>query len=143
MKKYLFCFLSVLFVGLVGCHKPMLNKKADALLPQDESGNFVLYVSNQSFAQTPVDITVYINGKKAISSEFEVAGQHNWVRHIFKLQPGKYKLKITSKKGEAKLEKEIEIVGKHWAVIDYWYYPEQDNKKHFSFHIQNKPLYFE
>jgi hypothetical protein len=143
MKKYLFCFCAVLFFGVVGCGDPKVDKKAENLLAQDKNGNFVLYVSNQSFAISPVDIAIYINGDKAISSEFEVKGQHHWVRHIFSLQPGKHKLKIVSKKGEATLEKEIEVKGKHWAAIDYWYYPKKDGKKHFTFGIQDKPIYFE
>lgn len=143
MKKYLFYFYAVLFFGLVGCTKPKLDKKVESLLPQDKNGNFILYVSNQSFAISPVDIAIYINGNKAISSEFEVRNQHNWVKHIFSLQTGKHKLKIVSQKGEAILEKEIEVKGKHWVAIDYWYYPKKDGKKHFSFLIQDKPIYFE
>ena len=148
MKKYLCYFLVVLIFGLVGClkseldEKKKLDKKVENLLPQNENGNFVLYVSNQSFAQTPIDVTIHINGKRAISSEFNVGNQHNWVKHIFSLQPGKHKLIIASNQGEATLEKEFEINGKRWSAIAYWYYPKKDGKKHFSFQIQNKPIYF-
>lgn len=43
------------------------------------------------------------------------------------------------------LEKEFEIKDKHWAVVDYWYYPEahyNPTPKQFSFDIQDKPIYF-
>ena len=133
MKKYLYYFLVILVFGITGCVKPALDENAEVLFPQNENGNFVIYVSNQSYAKTPVDITIHINGKKAILSEFDVRKQHNWIKHIFNLQLGKHKLIIASKKGEATLEKEFEINGRHWAVINYWYYPKQDGKKHFSF----------
>lgn len=128
------------------------DKRADNLLPQNENGNFVLYVSNQSFAQTPVDITIHIDGKKAISSEFDVRNQHNWIKHSFKLTPGTHNLVAVSDKGDARIEKSFEIKDeKHWAVIDYWYYPIQHEHgkkyfkqvKHFSFDIQNKPIQFQ
>jgi len=120
------------------------EKKEVELLQQNKKGNFVFYVSNQSFAETPVDITVTLNGKKAVSQDFEVGNQHNWKKHTFKLAPGKYKLVAESKKGKAKFEKELEIKDKKtWAAMDYWYYPKKDGKRFFTIHIQNNPIRFE
>jgi hypothetical protein len=148
MKKW-FCFmLAIMVVALVGCVTSEPGKGADKLQPREMNTNFVLYVSNQSFALTPVDITITIDGKQVISSEFEVGEgkrrQHNWINHGFELTPGPHKLVATTVKGEAKIEKEFEIKDeKHWAVINYWYNPKQDGKKHFTFQIQNEQIYFE
>lgn len=118
-------------------------------LPQTKDGNFVLYVSNQSFAVNPVDITVRIDGKQAVRGDFDVKGgsiaQHNWKRHVFKLSPGKHKLHVESRKGAANLDKEFEVAKKHWAVVNYWYYPKSHynpTPKHFSFKIQNTRIMF-
>lgn len=114
----------------------------EALLPQDSNGNFVLYVSNQSFARTPVDITVSIDGQKAVSADFDVGNQHRWVEHTFRLAPGKHKLIAVSKKGSAQIETEFEAKDKHWAVVSYWYNPKQGEKKQFTFDIEDTPIGF-
>lgn len=123
---------------------------SEKIVPQNKDGNLTLYVSNQSFAITPVDITIFIDGRKAVTGNFDVKGeliaQHNWIKYVFSLPPGKHKLKAVSKKGEAVLEKEFNIKGKHWAVVDYWYYPKSHydpTPRKFSFRIQDKPMQFD
>ena len=111
-------------------------------LPQDKNGNFVLYVSNQSFDVSPVDILIHIDGKEAVSSDFAVGNQHNWVQHTFQLAPGKHQLVAVSQKGKARVEREFEIVDKHWAVVDYWY-PDPDGKAQIAFIIHDRPIGFE
>ncbi len=127
---------------------PMSRSEARQSLAQDPNGNFILFVANQSFDEDPVDITVHIDGKKAIAADFYVENQHNWIRHQFNLSPGQHKLTVKSKKGEASLDKEFDITEKHWAVIDYWYYPEQrggagPTPRQFSFMIQDRPIGFQ
>lgn len=53
-----------------------------------------------------------IDGKKAVADDFAVKGQHNWIKHVFRLKPGKHKLAVAWKKGQARLEKEFEIKDK-------------------------------
>jgi hypothetical protein len=124
----------------------------DRVLPQDPNGNFVLYVSNQSFDINPVDVTIYIDGQRAIQSQFDVKGnrtpQHNWIQHTFRLPAGKHVLKAVSKNGDATLESEFEIKDRHWAAIDYWYYPKVTGgsgpvAKSFRFDIRDTPIRFE
>ena len=140
-------------VFVLGAMLPVFADTTDSsekIIPQDKDGNLTLYVSNQSFAITPVDITILIDGRKAVIGNFDVKGkriaQHNWIKHVFTLSPGKHKLKVLSKKGEAILEKEFSIKGKHWAVVDYWYYPKSHyspTPRKFRFNIQDKPIQFE
>jgi len=146
MQKYMTFWFATMALAAVCYAAERPKPKPERILPQDKTGNFVLHVSNQSFAITPVDVTIHIDGKRAVAGNFEVKGQHNWIKHVFRLQPGKHKLVILSKKGQAKLQKEFEVVDKHWAVINYWYYPKSHynpTRKHFSFNIQNKPIYFQ
>jgi len=132
IKKCLFALLAVLLLAVVGFF----------ILLQVKKPNFILYVSNQSFAQTPVDITIHIDGKRVISSMFEVRNQHHRIKYRFKLTSGTHNLVAVSVKGEAKIERDFEIKDKkHWAEIDYWYSPEQGEEKIFLFQIQNKQIF--
>ena len=120
-------------------------------MPMNEEGNFILYVSDQSREISPVDIRIYIDGKLAIDDNFDVTGnrtpQHNWKKFQFQLEKGNHTIKATSQKGDTILEKNFEIIDKHWAVIDYWYYSKVSGgagpePKHFIFNIQDKPIGF-
>ena len=120
-------------------------------LPTVEDGNFVLYVSSQSFAINPVDIKIYIDDKVAVDDIFDVTGnrtpQHNWQKYQFQLESGSHTIKAVSETGDAVLEEEFDIVDKHWVVVDYWYYPEVTGgsgptPKQFTFNIQDSPIGF-
>jgi hypothetical protein len=107
-------------------------------LTQNKDGNFVLYVTNQSFDLSPVDITIHIDGKKAVSGEFHVKDQHHWVRHTFELAEGKHKIQVSSIKGEALLEQELEIREKTWGLL---FFAKKDGEKgFFQLMIHYKPM---
>ncbi len=113
----------------------------------DPNGNFTLYVSNQSFAISPVDIKVQIDGDVVVHQNFDVGTQHNWKKFRIALPPGTHSLTATSAKGDATLRQEFAVTGEHWAVVDYWYYPEarggaDPTPKQLSFHIQDSPIGF-
>jgi hypothetical protein len=115
------------------------TQEVEATLAQSGTGNVVLYVSNQSFDRSPVDITVHIDGKRAGSADFASGAGHGWVKHTFELTPGKHTITAASKAGAARFEKEIEIKGKHWASIDYWF-TKKDGQATLSFRIQETPM---
>lgn len=120
-------------LSLAGC---LVEEKP----PTAANGNFVLYVSNQSFEIDPVDIRVTIDGEAAVDDVFEVRNQHNWVEYTFRLAKGRHTLRVESRRGEAELERTFELRGKRWAVLDYWYY--RGEPKHFSFDISARPIGF-
>ena len=138
---------SILFMGrLTNPGKAAVSKTAEPSLPQDKTGNFILYVSNQSFAINPVDIKVYIDDQVAVEQEFGVGNQHNWQAFQYSLPNGTHQLRVQSQKGQAKLQKEFEVKGKHWAVLGYWFYPDthyEPTPKKFTFGVSDKPVYFE
>jgi len=112
----------------------------------DAQGNFTLHVSNQSFAITPVDICIKIDGQTVVSQDFEVENQHSWKTFQLVVATGKHVLFVSSRKGEAELVKEFKVEGEQWAAIDFWYYPESHynpTPRKFSFHLQNTPIYFQ
>ncbi|MCL4691996.1 MAG: hypothetical protein KJ060_05720 [Candidatus Hydrogenedentes bacterium] len=134
----------VLLCGAV-CNRVEFPPVNSTLL--NPSGNFTLYVSNQSFAISPVDIKVQIDGEVVVHQNFDVGTQHNWKKFGIALPPGVHSLTATSTKGDATLEQEFTVTGEHWAVVDYWYYPEVTGgagptPRTLSFSIQDSPIGF-
>ena len=123
---------------------PLTESSGSQLL--DPDGNFVLYVSNQSFELDPVDIVIEIDGEQIIDGEFEVGNQHNWKRYVLRLTPGRHTLTARSTNGDATLEESFVVNERRWAAVDYWYYTEASGSppepKHFEFNIYDKPLKF-
>ncbi len=125
---------------LAGCAASKQPIAQRARPVSEPNGNFTLHVSNQSFAITPVDITIYIDDRKVVDGEFHVAGQHNWVSHVLFVEQGVHALRAGSKKGGAKMATHFTIRGKQWACVNYWYYPETSGgapktPRSFSFDI--------
>jgi hypothetical protein len=139
---------NILFMGRVtDPAQATVSRVETNTLPQDKNGNFVLRVSNQSFAIDPVDIKIYIDGKLAIDQEFDVGTgvrrQHNWLMFQFQLPEGIHKFRAESIRGQASVEEQFEVKGKRWAVLDYWFYPDTHDEpvaKHFSFGVSDKRL---
>jgi hypothetical protein len=109
-------------------------------LPEDEHGNFTLYVSNQSFDIAEVDIRIEIDGLVAVDDTFAVENQHNWVEFVFDLPKGEHVIEAMTERGGARLSRHFTVTKQHWAVVDYWYYPGEP--KHFSFSVSDEPIGF-
>ena len=114
----------------------------------DPNGNFHLYVSDQSFAISPVDIKVFIDGELVVNGVFNVGSQHSWQTFVLKLSPGRHEIVAESSKGHAKLEQTFEVGDKLWAALDYWFYPKPEGgvkpcPRHFSFYVRDEPIMFE
>ena len=95
--------------------------------------NFILYVSDQSFDISPVDMKIYVDGQLIIDDDFEVGNQHNWKKYEYKLGIGKHTIKAVSQKGDAVLEEDFFVLNKRWAVLDYW--SSQTTSRKFIFEI--------
>jgi hypothetical protein len=90
--------LATIVTLLLGCggpgdHTPRLPTADPA------SANVVLWVSNQSFIDQSVHITVKIDGRAIIDQEFDVEGQHNWIKFPLAVDPGPHALAISSDTG--------------------------------------------
>jgi len=114
--------------------KEILNQKAS-------DKNITLYVSNQSFAISPVDIVIKIDNEKIVDSIFHVDDQHNWYKYTVDLKPGIHKIEAFSTKGIASLTKSFNVTDRHWIGVDFWYYPEthySPTPRKFSFFMTDK-----
>jgi hypothetical protein len=137
-------FLAGICLLGAGCHAKLAPVDTKLLNP---AGTFTLYVSNQSFAISPVDITVTIDGEVVVREYFDVGNQHGWKQFTLDLADGTHTLEVKSDRGAASLSKTFDVSGPRWAVIDYWYYPDSQHgagptPRSFSFEIQDTPIAF-
>ena len=136
--------LAAVLVVAAGCAagdgSPPPSAGMHATTSHARDGNFVLYVSNQSFETPRVDIRIEIDGKTAVDQHFDVGDQHNWVEYRFELPRGRHTLEAVSDTGEAEGSWRFTVSGDHWAVVDYWYY--EGESKRFSFHLSDEPIGF-
>ena len=130
----------VAFVVLAGACGGAEHSPAPDALPTTRDGNFILYVSNQSFGLPEVDIRVEIDGRPAVDGEFRVEDQHNWVEFRFRLPKGRHTLRAVSETGGAEASWQFSVTDRHWAVVDYWY--AAGDPKSFSFHVSDEPIGF-
>ena len=68
------------------------------------SANVVLWVSNQSFDDETVRITVTIDGRAVIDQDFDVENQHNSIEFPLAADPGSHELAVTSDTGARLVE---------------------------------------
>jgi hypothetical protein len=115
----------VVLGGLVaGCGSKQGGSPAAAsALKATSDGNFVLYVSDQSFALGQVDITVRIDGKVAVSDEFDVGNESNWSQYRFTLGRGVHHLTAITHQGHARIAGTFRIDKTLNGVVSYWYSP--------------------
>ena len=114
--------------------------------PQIEPGpgEVRLWVSNQSFVDDPIHLTIAIGGLTVVEERFEVRGQHNWIAFDIKgLQPGVHTITAESDTG-ANVAEEFTVREDEprWLVLDYWYSPEDPEGRHFTLNEFDKPVGF-
>jgi hypothetical protein len=112
---------------------------------ENKDGNFVLYVSNQSFEMKTVDILVTIDGRPVLQEYFKVGNQHVWKRFSLQLSDGRHKIHTVTRKGEAEIEEAFEVAGKRWSVLNFCYGKREGhkcNKPSFIFEVSDKPVGF-
>lgn len=113
------------------------------LVPEDRA-DLQLFVSNQSFEDDEVLVSVTIDGVELIARTFDVEGQHNWVLFSVELPPGRHDLEVTSDTGATLTETfRTPRSGVRHAVVDYWYYADDAQGRYFEWRIQDEPPAFD
>ena len=100
-----------------------------------------LWVSNQSFEVDPASIEIYIDDQPVVCDDFYVEGQHNWILFDLTMEPGEHTLHAVRIDGTAELTETFELDHERWAVVDFWFYPE-DGPEEFAFSIHDAPVAF-
>jgi hypothetical protein len=114
----------------------------------DGEASLTLLVSNQSFADDPVRITVRVDGAVVVDDDFFVGSQHNWRTFDLAVTPGDHLVSLTS---DTDVEWETTLAvpgdGHRWAAAAYWYQPAApaDTRAasatgEFSFVVDDEPI---
>ena len=134
-----FSNLTMLSIGITGCEgDPAKEKKM-------EEDNLVVLISNESGERATIDFQLFIDGALKVEDQLDKKLNHR-LEFTFKLTPGNHIIKIISRDGAAELEKEINITGKHWVAMSYYYSSGQKRgtvvDPIFTFRFENEPIYF-
>ncbi len=114
MKRFIYISAMVAFLS-AGC----VTKTE--IRPQHQEPNLVLIITNQSFDNPMIDITVTINGEQIVSQEFAVGDQHNFKVLRLRLPEGKNSIVASSTKGQASITESFDLPSKRWALLWYDY----------------------
>ena len=115
--------------------------EGDVRVVDPESCDLLLTVSNQSYLDDPVVLTVVIDGVDVLSQPFEVRNQHHFVRFPLRLGSGTHELKVSSDTGVVLDERfTLPATGeRQHAGIAYYNYADEDGKL-IDWNIQSMPV---
>jgi hypothetical protein len=107
-------------------------------------GVLELDVSNQSSATSSVDIQVSIDDRQVIDGVFPFDMGHTRTSYELPLAKGTHALRVIGDHGSARYEGVVEVHGRHWGMLLYWYEPGEPGRpdlqpKHFTFDVRDKP----
>jgi hypothetical protein len=121
-------------------HPQVRAADADVRLVEMEQADLVLYVSNQSFDDEEVRLTVAVDGVTVVDGDFHVEDQHNWISFPLNLSPGIHEVTAEADSGAARSES-FRVPGDkaRFAVIDYW---GEDDSAEFSWSFHRQPVGF-
>jgi hypothetical protein len=109
----------------------------------ENQGDLHLWVSNQSFEDDPVFVTISIDGTEVVAQPFDVEGQHNWILFPLRVPAGQHVLTAASDAGvETEQRFTIPETGRRYAVLEYWNY-DNDKGRHFTWRIQASSVAFD
>lgn len=123
-----------------------VNERATAT----ENGSLqpvTMYVSNQSFDDPTVAVTIRVDGEVVVDRQFDVEGQHNWVEFELALPVGEHELVASSDTGvEDSFTFAIQKDEPLWLVVDYWWsgggQDAAGDEGQFTFRTSDEPVGF-
>jgi hypothetical protein len=103
--------------------------------------DLLLRVSNESYLDDPVGLTVVIDGTEVLSQPFEVRNQHHFVQFPLLLGPGTHELRVVSSTGVVLTEEFLlPVTGeRQHADISYYNYADEDGKL-IDWSIRSTPM---
>ena len=131
--------------------RTMHEPAVEATTVTEQPRTLTLYVSNQSFADDPVGITISIDGETVVDNDFYVEGQHSWITFELAVSPGDHELVMASSTGVTQAASlVIPAEGHRWAVVNYWFYPADldhpgggQTPRSFTFTVDDVPVSFD
>lgn len=95
----------------------------------------VLYISNQSFAEPYINVTIEVDGSKIYSEMLFVGDQHNWQKISIIVWGAIHYIEAFNNDNKISNSAIVFTPFQGYIVIDYWYYPESHynpTPRHFS-----------
>jgi hypothetical protein len=122
-------------------HPEVTAAESEVRLVDEGQADLMLFVSNQSFDEEQVRLTVAVDGIPVVDGDFHVEGQHNWVGFPLSLSPGVHQITAESDTG-ATLSESFRVPGSkpRYAVIDHW---GDEDSAELSWSIQREPIGFQ
>ena len=110
---------------------------------EEHRADLHLWVSNQSFKDNPVILTISIDGTELVDQSFEVGSQHNWILFPVSLPPGQHVLNVASETGtEMRQRFTSHATEARYAAVDYWNYADKHGR-HITWRIQSHKMAFD
>lgn len=104
-----------------------------------------LSVSNQSFDDPTVELTIKIDGKIVMDQQLEVDSQHTWVGIELALPAGDHELVATSDSGlKDAFTFSIPEDEPRYLTVAYWWYSHENEEQYgeesqFTFDVRDEP----
>lgn len=123
--------LALVACALVGCgatqgtdpapDPQVTAANAEVKLVEGDQADLILYVSNQSFDDEEVRLTIAIDGNVVVDGDFHVEDQHNWISFPLEMSQGDHEITAEADSGSTRSET-FKVPGDEtrFAVIDYW-----------------------
>ena len=121
---------------------PASGPLADIRVTSEADANLHLWVSNQSFVDDTVHVSVSIDGVDVVASPLAVEDQHNWVLYPISAPAGPHVLRAVSDTG-VEMEKSFVLPerARRYAVVDYWN-DSDEGGRYFSWLFQSTVVAF-
>jgi hypothetical protein len=132
--------LVIALLSLASCRSERDGPSAATTVAPGQA-TFTLFVSNQSFRNPQVSISVAIDGRRVISQDFEVGDQHNFIEFPLDITPGQRELTASADDGTAlKAPFAVPENARRWAILVYG--PGPETSAGFSFNVLDEPPRF-
>jgi hypothetical protein len=139
------CFASLLFVVACTGGSSDAPVEPEQHLPAPSTPKFTLWISNQSFDLSQVDIRVSLDTQLAVSGDFLVGSQHTWLPFELDLSPGVHTLTVASKDSDATLTKTFDMDDRKYGVVSFWYAEggSEPVTERFTWNVSDEPFAFD
>ena len=112
---------------------------ADAPPGSADHPNVFVNVTNQSFDDPDVHITVSVAGQPFVDQNFPVMGQHHVVGFELSLAPGEHRLEVTSDTGVTR-RVPVTVSAQQPVYVHLAYWDYEDEVPHFDALVRDEPF---
>lgn len=136
--------------ALVGCgvvdspepapHADVTAPDAEVRIVDRDEADLVLHVSNQSFDDEEVHLTVALDGVTVVDGDFHVEDQHNWVTFPLAVPAGDHEITAEADSGATMTESfQLPADQTRYAVVDHW---GEGDSSELSWSFKRRPIAF-